>query len=128
MYHFQKRILAYRMSEVVPAKLKLLVSLTGIFPTACVFEYNSSILSPSMTYSTAHQWSVETLCSMGGRRFAGRSGVARDSINRCSVCVDLSCFSVIGSLRERSISVPCAEPHSSISVSPKCVSRLTAFL
>lgn len=50
--HFQKRILAYRMSEVVPAKLILLVSLTGIFPTAYVFEYNSSVLSPSMTLHT----------------------------------------------------------------------------
>lgn len=91
------------------------------------FEYNPSVLSSSMTYSTAHQWSVEILCWMGGRGFAGRSGVARDSINRCSVCVDLSCFSVIGSLCDRFISVLCVEPHSSISA-PKCVSRLTAFL
>ena len=62
MYHFQKRIPAYRMSEVLPTRPKLLVSLTGICPTACVFEYDSSILSPSMTYSTAHEWSLEILC------------------------------------------------------------------
>ena len=67
MYHFQKRILAYRMSEVVPAKLILLVSLTGIFPTACVFEYNSSVVSPSMTYSTLNSSMVSRDSVLNGR-------------------------------------------------------------
>lgn len=61
MCHFQKRILAYRMSEVVPAKLKLLVSLTRTFPTACVFEYNCSILSPSMTQHSSSMVSRDSV-------------------------------------------------------------------
>ena len=87
MYHFQKRILAYRMSEVVPAKLILLVSLTGIFPTACVFEYNSSVVSPSMTYSTLNSSMVSRDSVLNGREALCLSFWCRQGLNQQVLCL-----------------------------------------